>query len=1216
MTTTTINAGGVPSYSSLSQFPVSAEDGGLAVARDTDSLYEFDGPTLTWKLIGPSGGGGSGTVTSVALVAPAEFVVSGSPITGAGTLTLTKATEAANIVYAGPTSGSAAQPTFRALVAADIPSLSSVYVTQSEVAQPSGVASLDSSGRVPLAQMPTSTMEYLGLWNPIVNTPHLQDGTGTLASFYWVDAQNSGTISGLNNFSMTNFQVGDLVMYNGSQWQLTTPYAGVTAVNGQQGAVFVNAINQLTGDVTTSAASGSQSEVATLATVNSNVGSFGSATAVSAVTVNAKGLVTAAASTSIQIAESQVTNLVTDLAAKAAHVIPTTNQIVYVSSLAGSNVTGDGSYDKPWATVAFAMTQITDSSSTKPYTISLLAARQVETTDVLWKPYVFIVGGMQRGSYIRINGGSFKPDASMSANSWIGFSDIYIGGGTAINFNMQAIGGNNLEFIIENCTVSGAITINGRNAGGGDFLEMYNCLTLGTITLDSVNFQIQSTEMGAPFIVTNTQAASATGTLDSTAIDVSITTAQSMFLNDVSYPGGSTITTTAAVTLDSYRGLPPTTQQTLFAGTTLTYRDNATIVPFTPTTPGNWSSVPVNVQQALDTLATTGTGTVTSVALADASTTPIYTVSGSPVTSAGTLSLTLNTKSANTVFSGPSSGSAAQPAFRSLVAADIPSLSATYVTQSEVGATSGVASLDGSGKVPLSQLPSTLLEYKGQWNPNTNTPTLTDLTGVSGYTYIVSATAAGPIIGLASPTMVNFQVGNLVIYNGAQWEQAASATGVTSVNGSVGAVTVNAISQLTGDAAAGPASGSASAALTLATVNSNVGSFTNASITVNAKGLITAASSGSGTPVLTAGSVAFSDGTTLTQDNTNFFYDSTNHSLSIGPGPHPATSADLAITSQVSDTKVGLSVFSTSTNNAVQINNQSGFSLAAEVASNTNSPSINFERARGTLASKTQALAGDVLGSFVFNGYTGSADGAFAAAFGAVATENQASGHAGAELVFQTTPNGSSTLAPRLIINQDGTIQIPGLTASRAIVTDGSSDLAVSATTSTEIGYVSGVTSAIQTQLNAKQAISTWATYTPTIAGFGTVTNSKATYKQIGDSLHVKVFFTTGTVAASLASITLPGGFTLSTDTTNKVPLSNTTSASGLRVGTYSGNSVSGSNFGTWTGAVITAPATDTGKVYLGLSITDRGNLLIPQNGNVVADSAIDFSLEFEVILT
>lgn len=50
------------------------------------------------------------------------------------------------------------------------------------------------------------------------------------------------------------------------------------------------------------------------------------------------------------------------------------------------------------------------------------------------------------------------------------------------------------------------------------------------------------------------------------------------------------------------------------------------------------------------------------------------------------------------------------------------------------------------------------------------------------------------------------------------------------------------ITELTGDATAGPGSGSQ--AITLATVNGNVGSFTNASVTVNGKGLVTAASSG------------------------------------------------------------------------------------------------------------------------------------------------------------------------------------------------------------------------------------------------------------------------------------------------------------------------------------------------------------------------------------
>ena len=42
------------------------------------------------------------------------------------------------------------------------------------------------------------------------------------------------------------------------------------------------------------------------------------------------------------------------------------------------------------------------------------------------------------------------------------------------------------------------------------------------------------------------------------------------------------------------------------------------------------------------------------------------------------------------------------------------------------------------------------------------------------------------------------------------------------------------------------------------------------------------------------------------------------------------------------------------------------------------------------------------------------------------------------------------------------------LTASRALVSDGSGDVSVSAVTSTEVGYLDGVTSAIQTQLNTK----------------------------------------------------------------------------------------------------------------------------------------------------
>ena len=62
-------------------------------------------------------------VTSVALSVPSILTVSGSPITGSGTLTVTLATQNANLVFAGPSSGGAATPTFRSLVVGDIPVL-------------------------------------------------------------------------------------------------------------------------------------------------------------------------------------------------------------------------------------------------------------------------------------------------------------------------------------------------------------------------------------------------------------------------------------------------------------------------------------------------------------------------------------------------------------------------------------------------------------------------------------------------------------------------------------------------------------------------------------------------------------------------------------------------------------------------------------------------------------------------------------------------------------------------------------------------------------------------------------------------------------------------------------------------------------------------------------------------------------------------------------
>ena len=75
-----------------------------------------------------------------------------------------------------------------------------------------------------------------------------------------------------------------------------------------------------------------------------------------------------------------------------------------------------------------------------------------------------------------------------------------------------------------------------------------------------------------------------------------------------------------------------------------------------------------------------GSGSVTSVALEDGSTTPLYSISGSPVTGAGTLEFTLETQSANCVVAGPSSGSAAQPTCRGIVSGDLPATQTELTT--------------------------------------------------------------------------------------------------------------------------------------------------------------------------------------------------------------------------------------------------------------------------------------------------------------------------------------------------------------------------------------------------------------------------------------------------------------------------------------------------------------------------------------------------------
>lgn len=157
----------------------------------------------------------------------------------------------------------------------------------------------------------------------------LKKASNADGDFSWTTIAGGGDLLAANNLSdlnsistaRTNLGLSTTANLSNSANKNFVTDAQLTVIGNTSGTNSGdNAVNSLySGLVTNANHSGDAtgSTALTLATVNSNVGSFGSATQVPNYTVNGKGLITAAANTTIQIAESQVTSLTSDLALKA-----------------------------------------------------------------------------------------------------------------------------------------------------------------------------------------------------------------------------------------------------------------------------------------------------------------------------------------------------------------------------------------------------------------------------------------------------------------------------------------------------------------------------------------------------------------------------------------------------------------------------------------------------------------------------------------------------------------------------------------------------------------------------------------------------------------------------------------------------------------------------------------------------------------------------------
>lgn len=108
------------------------------------------------------------------------------------------------------------------------------------------------------------------------------------------------------------------------------------------------------------------------------------------------------------------------------------------------------------------------------------------------------------------------------------------------------------------------------------------------------------------------------------------------------------------------------------------------------------------------------------------------------------------------------------------------------IPNSEKGSANGVATLDGSSRIPSSQLPTTATEYLGAWNADTNSPSLSDGSGTNGDVYRISV-AGSQDLGSGSE---DYEIGDVVIYNGSIWEKIPADDQVQSVNGQNGIVSL------------------------------------------------------------------------------------------------------------------------------------------------------------------------------------------------------------------------------------------------------------------------------------------------------------------------------------------------------------------------------------------------------------------------------------------
>lgn len=325
---------------------------------------------------------------------------------------------------------------------------------------------------------------------------------------------------------------------------------------------------------------------------------------------------------------------------------------IYVDKNGSDSSCAVGSVLFPCLTVSHAMTLVTSPTTSNRYRIMLGAGTFTETVQINLKPWTWIIGtGASMGGVSRISvtasGNKIAADPSWSAGSQRGgLMNLYLTGSTNIEFDRQAIAGVGSTVLeLFNIGVNGSITFK-ANTSGLDFLDAVDIRIFGALNMSGGSLSMLGSILNSNVVVDNSGTQDFTGDISGTLIAGNITATQS---------GANTLA------LRLHGG---------DVSGTITESGSADVVSvgeaYLAATPSNWTTLPDDVMSAIDGLAATGL---------------------------------VKAQVQKTFFAGPSSGADANPAFRAIVATDLPSIPTTALSGSIDLAT------QVSGSLPITALP-------------------------------------------------------------------------------------------------------------------------------------------------------------------------------------------------------------------------------------------------------------------------------------------------------------------------------------------------------------------------------------------------------------------------------------------------------------------------------------------------------------------------------